>query len=257
MKFTILGCATSSGVPLPGCFCEVCTSNNPRNRRTRCSGLLTTDAGKNILIDASPDLRYQAIKNKIQRIDAVLYTHAHADHILGTEDLRSFNFIQKSAIPCYGTAQTFDDLRKVFHYIFNPNPEYEGGGIAKLILHEINNFYPFPLFDIVVEPFLIMHGKMEVTGYKINKVAYATDCNAFTEKTCDLLLNIDHLIIDGLREEPHKTHFTIQEAVTTSKSINAQNTYITHLTHSVEYEKTSLSLPEGVMLAYDGLIIDC
>lgn len=255
MIFKILGCGTSTGVPVPACKCEICTSNNPKNKRSRTSALIKVRENYNILIDASTDLRWQALAWNIESINAVLFTHAHADHILGIDDLRSYNFVQRSSIPCYGATDTLKEIKRCFSYIFDPVPGYEGGPPPQLTLFEVHDFQPFNVDTLRVQPFNLMHGKTPVTGFRFGELAYATDCNFMPDATKDILRNIKVLILDGLRHEPHKTHYTIDEAIALSKELGVEKTYLTHMTHTVEYDRVSRDLPENVFLAYDGLEI--
>lgn len=256
MLLTILGCGTSTGVPIPGCQCRVCLSSHPRNKRLRTSAVITTDEGRRILIDATPDLRYQSLRAGIERVDGVIFTHAHADHILGIDDLRAFNFIQGSRISCYGSSHTLPRIRQMFSYVFDPDENYLGGALPQLDLIQFENGTPFSLFDLKIEPFSLLHGDLEVTGYRFGNLAYATDCNSIPLQSQLVLRGIDLLILDGLRYEPHRTHFTIPEAVSMAKALEVGSTWLTHMTHSVEYEEVSSQLPPGVALAYDGLQIE-
>lgn len=257
MKLTILGSGTSTGVPLPGCTCAVCRSTNPRNKRLRTSALLSTEHGKNILIDASTDLRQQALTHGIARVDAVLFTHAHADHILGIDDLRAFNFVQKAAIPCYGTGRTLNDIKKVFHYIFNPDPSYKGGGLARLELHEVAEKALLSLAGAELQLFPLLHGHLRVSGFRVGKLAYATDVKEIPAESREFLAGLKYLILDGLRFEPHSTHLTIPEAIEVSREIGAELTYLIHMTHTIDHDEVNAKLPPNVRLAYDGLQLDC
>ena len=256
MRLTILGCGTSTGVPIPGCPCAVCNSNDPKNERWRTSALITADDGRNILIDTSPDLHHQALRYKIERVDAVLYTHAHADHILGTDDLRVYNFRRDSPIPCFGDAQTLSALKNFFHYIFSPDPNYEGGLLAKLALHEIEVGKSFKAAEQEVLPFSLLHGSSPVLGFRIGDLAYATDCNAIPDESFSALSGVKVLILDALRHKPHNTHFTVADAVDAAKRVGAERTYFVHMTHDLDYHETNAELPPGMQLAYDGLQID-
>lgn len=256
MILKILGCGTSTGVPLPGCRCAVCTSNDPRNQRLRSSALIKVKAGCNILIDATTDLRQQALKWDIRRINAIIFTHSHADHILGIDDLRSFNFIQKGPIPCYATQETFEDIKRVFSYIFSPDPAYQGGAVTKLSIHKINLLKPFTISGLRIVPFPLLHGRKEVTGYRLGELAYATDCKGIPAESRDVLRAVKILVLDGLRYKPHQTHFTIPEAVALAKELGVKRTYLTHMTHTVDYSKVNSKLPPGIQLAYDGLEIE-
>ncbi len=255
MQILILGCGTSTGVPVPACDCSVCMSPNPRNKRTRASVVITLESGENIVIDTGPDFRFQALRAKLQRVDAVLFTHCHADHVMGIDDLRGFNFASGQRIPCYGNEQTLNTLKHLFSYIFDPNLHYEGGMLPQLSLNNINVGTPFDLFGVTILPFQLMHGKMEVVGYKIKDLVYATDCNYVPEESIEKIKNCSILIIDGLRHKFHNTHFTINDAIATSRRIEAKKTYLTHLTHSVDYERDSKLLPDGISLTYDELIL--
>jgi phosphoribosyl 1,2-cyclic phosphate phosphodiesterase len=251
----VLGCGTSTGIPIPGCKCEVCLSDNPRNTRMKTSVCVEAPSGARVLIDASTDLRHQALKWGVERIDAVLFTHAHADHVLGIEDLRPFNFLSGKSIPCFGTDRTLADIRKIFSYIFEPDPDYLGGSLAKLTLHEFAELEPLTVADIPFTPLPLGHGPLPVTGFRVGNLGYATDCNVIPDESKEVLRGVKTLIIDGLRYEPHKTHFTIPDAIAAAQELGVEKTYLIHMTHSVEYEAVSAELPEGVELSYDGLTI--
>lgn len=256
MRFQILGCGTSTGVPMPGCRCAVCLSPDPKNKRLRTSAVVRADDGRTLLIDASTDLRQQALLHGVERVDAVLFTHAHADHILGTDDLRSFNFILKRRIPCYGTPPTLAEIRRFFHYIFEPSPDYHGGALAQLDLHPIDSQRPFEAAGFAVHPFPLMHGATEVTGFRFGTLAYATDCNVITPAARETVRGVRYLILDALRYEPHRTHFTIPEAIEVAQSIGAERTILVHMAHSIDYATVSADLPAGIELGYDGLTLD-
>jgi phosphoribosyl 1,2-cyclic phosphate phosphodiesterase len=255
LKLTILGSGTSTGVPVPGCSCAVCLSGEPRNQRYRTSALIQGAPHQNILIDATADLRSQALRFGVKRVDAVLYTHAHADHILGTDDLRVFNFVINSAIPCFGSKETLAGVRQTFPYIFNQDEPYEGGFIAQLALHEINELVPFETAGIKIIPFPLKHGKTAVMGYRIGELAYATDCNVVPEPSQNIVRGIKYLVLDGLRYQSHKTHFTIPQAIEMATQLGVEKTWLTHTTHTVDYDEVSANLPSHVALAYDGLEI--
>ncbi|MBI5875625.1 MAG: MBL fold metallo-hydrolase [Deltaproteobacteria bacterium] len=250
MKITILGCGTSTGVPVIGCKCSICISRDIKNKRTR-SSLLVTANNKNILIDTSTDLRHQALSHNLERIDAVLYTHPHADHIHGIDELRSFNMIQKRPIPCYGSGFTINRIRDVFNYIFTNNendswkPELETFLISA----------PFDLFGFLIQPINIYHGKMQIFGFRINNFAYITDCSQIPDDSKKMLDNLDVLILGALRHKPHPTHFSIQEAVQIGAELKSKRVILTHLSHNLDYSETNKSLPQGFELAYDGMEI--
>ncbi len=253
MEFTLLGCGTSTGVPIPGCSCRVCTSEDPRNYRDRTSALITLDSGTTILVDAGPDLRQQALKHKIPSVDNVIFTHSHADHILGTDDLRNFNFISSKRIACFATEATFAGIKQTFPYIFNPNPFYQGGMVAQLDVEEIQNDQEFSIAGTTIIPFPLSHGAVTVTGFRIGQLGYATDLHALSERAEHVLRGVKYLFIDGLRFEPHPTHLTIQQAIEISQRLQAQQTFLVHMTHTIDYHEVSTQLPKGVALGYDGL----
>lgn len=253
MLLKILGCGTSTGVPIPGCDCAVCLSTHPRNQRDRTSAIITGPDGCTVLIDAGPDLRQQALRWKVRRVDSVLFTHAHADHILGIEDLRGFNFVHRKAIPCYGSNETLASIRNVFHYVFNPDPNYEGGMLVKLTTHQVSPLQEFEASGIPFLPFTVMHGSLPVLGFRVGSLAYATDCNFIPEESIAQLQGLKYLFLDGLRYEQHSTHFTIPAAIEIAKRIGAEQTYLVHMTHSIDYETVTRQLPGGIALAYDGL----
>lgn len=255
MILTILGCGTSTGVPLIHCQCQVCRSKNSKNKRLRASAWVRIN-GKSFLIDTSTDLRQQALRAKISRVDAVLYTHPHADHVHGIDELRSFNFIQKAEIPIYGNEWTCSDLRHKFPYIFAPTP-VEGGGIPRLSLHQFESDSPY--IDVLGEkiiPISLSHGSKECIGYRFDSVAYVTDCSYIPPVSMDRMQSLSVLVLDCLRVEPHGTHFNLDQALETVSKLKPKKTYLTHLGHEFDYTNGSKKLPKGVSFAYDGLIIN-
>lgn len=249
----MLGCGTSTGVPMVGCRCAVCTSTDPRNRRLRTSLRIDLPAGT-IVVDTSPDFRQQALTFALDRVDAVLYTHAHADHIYGLDDLRPFNFRQQAAIPCYGSAATLATLRRTFAYAFEPGSE--GGGKPRLELIAVRE--PFDLLGCEVVPVPAFHGSMEVYGYRLGRFAYLTDCNRLPAASRPLLVGggLDVLILDALRYRPHATHLSVEEALALAAELGARRTILTHLAHDVDYAAPAVALPPGVEFGYDGLRFD-
>ena len=253
MKITFLGTGTSHGVPMIACRCAVCRSKDPKNHRTRPSIVITLDEDKNILVDTSPELRLQVIQCDIDHIDAILFTHAHADHLHGLDDVRAYSEIQGTSIPCYGSPETLDRLSTVFEYAFRL--QHLGGGIPQLELVTIDG--PFQLFGVKFVPIDLLHGKTEVLGFRIGNFAYATDCNQISPTSMDLLSGLEVLVLDAIRWEPsHPTHFTIPESLEIVKQLNPKQTYFTHMTHDVEHHSTNARLPENVQLAYDGLVVE-
>lgn len=247
MKITILGSGTSTGIPMVGCRCRVCKSADPKNKRTRAS-LLVENNGCFILVDTSTDFRTQAIRESIPKIDAVLFTHAHADHIHGIDDLRGFHFITKAIIPCYASTETLANINRKFSYIFTGRSEY---GYHQLLEPHAAEA-AFPLFGLTITPIPLMHGNMPATGFRFNNFAYLTDCSSIPEESMKLLEGIDTLVIDALRHTPHPHHFNIEGAAKMSQKIGARRTFLTHLTHEVSHQEES-RLPEGIFFAFDGM----
>ncbi|MBI5238726.1 MAG: MBL fold metallo-hydrolase [Deltaproteobacteria bacterium] len=252
MRLIVLGCGTSTGVPVIGCRCGVCASPNPGNKRTRASILVQTQ-GKNILTDTSTDLRAQALSNGIERIDYVLYTHPHADHVHGIDDLRSFNMAQGGAsIPCYGNSYTMERLESMFPYIFREKGAEHWR--PNLSTNAVDS--AFSLSGIEVVPIEILHGDASILGYRIDGAAYITDISAIPPESMEKLKGLDVLIIGALRKEPHPTHLSIPQAIEISEKLRPKRTILTHLGHSIDYEKDGAMLPTGVELAYDGMVIE-
>lgn len=233
-----------------GCKCRVCTSGDPRDRRTRAS-LLIRHNNRNILVDTSPDLRRQALREGLDRVDAVLFTHAHADHVNGIDDLRGFHFLHKEIIPCFASSETLDILHAGFGYIFN---EHHGSGYTPLLHPSVING-PTDLFGLTIIPVPLEHGKTAALGYRIGNMAYLTDCSTIPDCSLPLLTSLDLLIIDGLRWSPHPFHFNIEAAIAVSQQLNPQRIILTHLTHEVSYSDRT-KLPPGVEFAYDGMIFN-
>jgi len=250
ITITILGSGTSTGVPVIGCDCPVCTSAERRNRRSRCSALLSWN-GRNVLIDTSPDLRQQSLDNHISRIDAVLYTHGHADHVHGIDDLRMFNALSGENIPVYGSRPLIEQLARCFGYVFAPSNSKTF--LPRLEPRVIDG--PLDLFGRLVEPIDIIHGRRNVLGYRVGPLAYLTDCSAVPEHSWPLLQNLEVLVIDGLRFRAHATHFTVAQAVGVAQRLEAKRVVLTHLSHDVDYVRHSAELPDNVEYAYDGLTI--
>lgn len=254
---TLLGTGTSTGIPIIGCDCSVCTSDDPRDQRTRCACIIEVD-GLKLLIDAGPDFRMQALREGIDQIDAVLFTHHHFDHVVGLDDLRPFLFRNRRPIPCFAPPDTAAVLRSMFSYIFDDG-SYPG--VPNLTLHETNG--PFsvtgredPSKRVLVTPIPVMHGEMAMSGYRVGHFAYLTDTNQIPESSLPLLGDLDVLVLDALRHAPHPTHFTIAEAVAAAGSIGAAETWFVHMTHSVMHAPEDEALPPGIHLGYDGLRLE-
>jgi len=251
MKAIILGSGTSTGVPMVGCRCRVCTSTDRRDRRTRSSLLVCADSGEKILIDTSTDLRRQMIRQQVDAVDAVLFTHTHADHINGIDDLRGFHFLHKRLIPCYGSAEAIAHLLATFPYIFKG---LETDGYAPLLeAHLLQG--AFDLFGCRITPVPLIHGPVQSYGYRVNELAYLTDCSAIPDSSVPLLQGLETLIIDGLRYTPHPGHFNISGAIQVVRQLRPRRAILTHLTHEVAH-KDAEQLPEDIELAYDGMIIE-
>jgi phosphoribosyl 1,2-cyclic phosphate phosphodiesterase len=248
LTVTLLGSGTSTGVPVIGCTCAVCTSENPKNRRLRPGLKLETERGV-ALVDTPTDLREQALRFGLPRLDAVVYTHPHADHVFGLDDIRIFNFRQRAPIPCYGSRETLRALRRTFAYAFEETQA--GGGKPQLELVEVHE--PFELLGHRVVPVPVWHGEMEVYGYRLGSFAYVTDCSVIPEASYRLLAGVEVLILDALRYRPHSTHFSVEEAVEAAARIGASRTILTHLAHDVDYGAPEVELPPGVELGYDGI----
>jgi phosphoribosyl 1,2-cyclic phosphate phosphodiesterase len=251
-RVTMLGSGTSSGVPVIGCRCGVCTSADPRNRRLR-TGLKVELTDATVLIDTPPDLREQALRFDVSRVDAVLFTHAHADHIFGLDDVRIFNFRQRAAIPCYGSTETLAKIRRTFSYIWEDGQE--GGGKPKLELVAVDD-RSFLAAGASWLPVPVRHGELDVLGFRCGDFAYVTDCNFISEESYGRLAGVRVLILDALRYRPHPTHFSIAESIAVAARIGAERTIFTHLTHDVDHAAPAVTLPPGVELGYDGLVVE-
>jgi phosphoribosyl 1,2-cyclic phosphate phosphodiesterase len=253
-QFILLGTGTSVGVPAVGCGCEVCQSDEPRNKRTRSSAILGLPEG-NLLIDTSPDLRTQLLREGIGLVHAVLYTHEHADHIFGLDDVRLFPFRLGGPVPLYCEPQVEQRIRHSYDYAFSDKPQTHPGAIPMLEPRTIG-LQAFDVLGATVRPLRLLHGpSYEVLGFRIGNVAYCTDTSYIPEASYDVLAGAEVFIVDALRDEPHPTHFTVAEALQAIQRVAPRRAYLTHLSHDLDYETTCQRLPEGVELAYDGLRI--
>jgi phosphoribosyl 1,2-cyclic phosphate phosphodiesterase len=252
LKITFLGTGTSHGVPMIGCDCATCRSDDPRDDRLRPSVLVESDAGDAILVDAGPDLRAQALRFGVRRVDAVVFTHGHADHILGLDEIRRYNAIQKRAMPLYGDAPTLVDIERMFAYVFDPATP-RGGGLPQLELRRIDG--PFTVGSQPVVPVPIMHGQRPILGLRMGGFAYLTDCSRVPDESWPLLEGLDVLVLDALRDKPHPTHFTLAEAVDAAHRVGARRTWFTHMCHDLPHAATCDRLPDGMALAHDGLVV--
>ncbi|NNF00799.1 MAG: MBL fold metallo-hydrolase [Pyrinomonadaceae bacterium] len=253
MKLTFLGTGTSTGVPSIGCDCETCLSDDPKDKRLRVS-VLIEHAGKKILVDTSIDFRQQALRAGIKKLDAILITHCHVDHVFGLDDIRPLNF-RYGAMGVYANEIAWKDLRRIFSYIFNPT--HLGGGLPQLIPHTVGNNSPFAFGkDIEITPLEVIHGKLPVIAYRFNDFAYATDLKTIPQASLDGLRDLDTLVLDCVRLKPHTTHLCLEEALAYIDELKPKRAFLTHLNHDIMYERESKLLPENVELAYDGLVVE-
>lgn len=250
-RVTMMGSGTSSGVPVINCRCPVCTSDHPRNRRTRAGLKLELPEGT-LLVDTPTELRLQCLEFGLERVDGVLFTHAHADHIFGLDDLRIFNFRQRQDIPCYGSRATLEALARTFAYVFEDGQR--GGGKPRLELVPIDGLFEAAGVEILPVP--VLHGELEITAFRIGDFAYVTDCSEIPPTSRDLLAGVDVLILGALRYHRHPTHFTLVEAIEAARDLGARRTIFTHLAHEVDYTRPEIALPAGMELGYDGLVLE-
>lgn len=251
VELTFLGTGTSNGIPIIGCHCPACTSDDPRDRRSRTSAVVRFD-GRTVLIDTATELRLQAIAVGLRHIDAVLFTHAHADHLGGFDDLRRFNEIQRAHLPVYADPTTSAILRERFGYAFEEQfPFY--GGKPDLILHEFDG--PFTLFDREIVPIPVRHGRWTVTGFRFGPLAYVTDAKEIPPSSLERLRGADILVLNALRERPHPTHLSLGEALEVIEGLAPRRAYLVHLSHELAHAVASASLPPHVEVAYDGLTV--
>jgi phosphoribosyl 1,2-cyclic phosphate phosphodiesterase len=251
---TLLGTGTSMGVPMIGCDCDVCRSDNPRNHRTRTGVYVKAPEGA-FLIDTSPELRLQLTRERIMSVDAVLFTHAHADHILGLDDLRVFGYKKKGPVPLYCEPNVEATLRQTFSYAFvDPSIRDTAHSSPNLEFRSIG-FHPFDLLGLKVQPLRLMHGRLPVLGFRLGNVAFCTDVSEIPPESMGLLEGLETLVIDALWKEKHPTHFNVAQALEVIARVKPREAFLTHVSHRLEYEKTNRELPEHVNLAYDGLKI--
>ncbi|MCI0337662.1 MAG: MBL fold metallo-hydrolase [Acidobacteria bacterium] len=254
MRITFLGTGTSVGVPMIGCGCRVCTSDDPRDKRLR-TGLMIENENQRLIIDISADFRQQALREKIDRLDALLITHCHADHVFGLDDIRPLNF-RHGPIPIFASESTWRQLRKVFYYIFNSN--HIGGGLPQVIPHTI--VCDFEVCGLMVTPLPVIHGNTEVTGFRLSdgrsEIAFVTDCNLIPKESLEKMRGLDLLIIDALRYKPHPTHLHVEQTLAYIAELKPRHALLTHIGHDIKYADAGRDLPDSVELAYDGLKIE-
>jgi phosphoribosyl 1,2-cyclic phosphate phosphodiesterase len=253
MKLTFLGTGTSTGVPSIACDCATCLSDDPKDKRLRVSVLIEHN-GKTILVDTSSDFRQQALRANIRKLDAILITHCHVDHVFGLDDIRPLNF-RYGAMPIFANEIAWIDLRRIFQYIFQPT--HFGGGLPQLIPHTV---YPGASFcigeDLNITPLEVIHGKLPVIAYRFNDVAYATDLKSIPPESMDGLRDLDVLVLDCVRIKPHSTHLGLEEALAVIEDLQPKRAFLTHLNHDIMYSRDSRLLPDGVEFGYDGLEIE-
>jgi phosphoribosyl 1,2-cyclic phosphate phosphodiesterase len=250
-RITVLGSGTSVGVPTVGCNCAVCRSSDPRDNRLRPSILLSYD-GRNVLIDTTPDFRTQALRIGLQRLDAVVFTHSHADHIMGLDDVRPFNFRQKGRIPIFAAAETMGNIQRCFRYIFEAGAKESN--VPQLDARLIDGA-PFDVFGLEFIPIPILHGKQTIYGFRFGAAAYLTDHSEIPEESMEKLRGLDVLFLDALRYKPHPTHSTVDRSTATVEKLAPRRAFFTHICHDLGHARAESMLPPGVRLAYDGLEI--
>jgi|SRR4051812_7692808 phosphoribosyl 1,2-cyclic phosphate phosphodiesterase len=256
MRLTFLGTGTSFGVPQIGCDCAVCRSTDPRDQRTR-SGAILEASGSTILVDTPPELRLQLIAGGFSNVDAVVYTHEHADHINGIDDLRIFSVRRRDPLPIYGPEETLERLRSSFNYIFDDAVRpYEGTSKPSLRLHETQPGRPMTVAGVEMLPLAFQHGHLRVFGYRFGNLAYITDVKSIPPAERERLQGLDVLVLNALWWRPHPTHLSITEAVETARALGARRTYLTHLTHETGHADLEKKLPQGIFPAYDGLTVE-
>lgn len=253
-EMILLGTGTSHGVPVIGCRCPVCRSPDPKNKRTR-TGVAVIGSEGTFLIDTSPELRVQLLREQIDLVHAAIYTHSHADHLFGLDDLRLFGYYLKRPVPLYCEEIVEQQIRAAYSYAFQPpDPDLHHGAIPMLEIHRIG-LEPFELLGMMVSPLRLWHGKLGVLGFRVGDVAFCTDVSRIPEESFPLLEGLETLVIDALRDVPHATHFGIPQALEVAARVRPKRTYLTHVSHHLEYTATNARLPKGVELAYDGLRI--
>lgn len=251
VELVILGSGTSHGIPMIACDCAVCTSDDQRDRRTRASALFRIN-GEGLLIDTSPELRLQCLACDVRKVAAVAYTHFHADHVAGLDDLRRFNWLNQAALPIHASAATLGRLRDMFAYAFTDDPRYPS---AKPMLVPTAITGPFEFAGRQVTPLTYFHGELPVLGFRVGGIAYCTDISRIPEETRPLLRDLQVLVLGALRRRPHPTHFNLEQAVDEAQRIGAERTYFTHIAHELGHAEVSAELPDGIELAYDGLVL--
>jgi len=250
LKITVLGSGTSVGVPTPGCHCRVCQSSDPRDNRLRPSVLLSY-GGYNVVIDTTPDFRTQVLRARLDRLDAVLFTHSHADHLMGLDDVRPFNFRQGTHIPVFADTETLSAIQRCFPYIFRC--EERQSSVPQLEIHTLNG--PFELFGREFLPVRLLHGRSSIFGFRFGSAAYLTDHSEIPAESMDRLRGLDVLFLGALRHKPHPTHSTVEHSIRTVEQLAPRRAFFTHISHDLPHRETENALPPHIRLAYDGLEI--
>lgn len=255
MQITFLGTGTSNGIPMLACDCPVCLSENPKNKRLRSSVILQKNS-KNLLIDASIDFRQQGLKYNIRDLEAILITHIHADHIFGLDEMRRYNQAACKRLKVFLSREVDQEIREVMRYLYNP-PKQLGGGISLLDNQILEPLQQLNISDFQITALPLKHGQLDIFGYRVDEFAYLTDCSYIPPETFTALQGVKIVVLDALRDTPHPTHFSLEQAVEAAQKIGAQQTYFTHIAHNLEHELTNQKLPAGMQLAYDGLVQQC
>ena len=255
-RLIVLGSGTSTGVPVIGCECAVCRSDDPHNQRTRSSVLFQFPAG-NLLIDTSPEMRLQLVRERVGLVHAIAYTHHHVDHLFGLDDARMFPHKLGGPVPIYCEAEVEETIRRVFHYAFEPRTKsFPSGGVPQIEFERIGPGVPFEILGQTLTPIRLDHGRFKVLGFRVGDLAYCTDVSSIPEESWPFLQGLDVLILDALRVEPHPTHFNLEQALGVIDRLKPRQAYLTHLSHGFDHRATGSTLPPGVALAYDGLAVD-